>query len=205
MPALRISISDNADEVFAGIQAFNDAIVSVATPRALNRLRDQASTAGFRVAASLYGINVSTFSQYTTLSYASAQTLEASINVKGAGFPLYVLKPRQTRAGVTVVIKGKRVLIPHTFIAMMPNGHVGVFARGAYGARSSRQITGTGQSFGKFTFGRKRLPINELFTFTPGEAFDNPEVTKAMDARVANQATAVLQQEIRFATGIATT
>jgi hypothetical protein len=134
--------------------------------------------------------------KYATLRFATARDLVASKNVKGKGFPQSVIAPRQTAAGVSVLIKGKRVVIPHTFMAKMPNGHVGVFARGYYGAR--------------FTFAKGKhkrrpdgksteLPINELYSFAPPDAFSNPDVVEAMNDRVAEQMSKVVAQEIRVA------
>lgn len=169
----------------------------VGMARALNRLRDQAQVAGLRKVSEVYGIGPRTTEKYVSIDLASPDTLEASINAKGAGFPLYALQPRQTRAGVSVRIKGRRVTVPHAFIATMKSGHIGVFARGAYGGRG-RDIRASG-TFGRFTFGKRRLPINELYSFGPAEAMSNPDVVAAMEDRVDEQAAKVIESEIRFA------
>jgi hypothetical protein len=43
------------------------------------------------------------------------------------------------------------------------------------------------------------LPINELYTVAPPDAFSNPEAVDAMNDRVAEQEPKVIAQEIRFA------
>lgn len=55
---------------------------------------------------------------------------KAEITVKGGPLPIYAFKPRKTAAGIKVRIKGRAVLFPHSFIATMRSGHIGVFARG---------------------------------------------------------------------------
>jgi hypothetical protein len=191
-----VSLTTNVEQVFRDMDAYVDDVLSVAAPRALNKLRDQAKTAGFRKISDLYGIGPRTMDQYESETSAHDTTLQATINVKGKGFPLSAFQPRQTALGVSVLIKGVRQIIAHTFLATMPNGHVGVFARGTYGKSF---IFGRGQhkktSAGKWT----ELPINELYSFAPPDAFGNPQVVDAMQSRVDQQAPIVLKQEIRFA------
>jgi len=193
---VKVGLSTNVDQVLADLDGFVDDVVRIAAPRALDKLRDQAKTAGFRKISEIYDIGPRTMDRYASLTFANGRTLEASINVKGAGFPLYAFAPRQTRLGVSIRIKGKRVVIPHTFIAKMPSGHVGVFARGTYAGRFQFK---RGRRITKPRKARTELPINELFSFAPPDALSNPDVVDAMQARVDEQAGKVLKQEIRFA------
>lgn len=197
---MRLAVRSNIDQVFGELDRYVDQVETVAVPRALNKLGQQAQTAGFRKVSEIYGIGPRTMEKYATLKFATAQSLEVELTVRGKGFPIYTFSPRQTRGGVSVLIKGRRFIIPHTFIARMPSGHVGVFARGAYGGKSTKRIVLTGEEFGRFAFARRRLPINELYTMSPPDAASNPDVTDAMDERVQEQAAKVLQQEINFAT-----
>lgn len=196
--AMGLRARTNEDQVFADMDAFVARAQSIAMPRAINKLADQAQVAGFRAINDIYKIGPRTMEKYARIELAGPNKLEATINVKGAGFPLYAFQPRQTRQGVSVLIKGKRVLILHAFIATLPNGHTGVFARGAYGGKSRHNIAATGHGSSGFVFGRGRLPINELYTLSPPDAFGNPEVTQAMNDRVEEQAAKVIAQEIRF-------
>ncbi len=195
-----LSVKHNLDEVLDKLDAWASSVVEVAAPRALNKLLDQAQVAGLRKVNDIYRIGPRTFEKYARVSFAVPGQLEASITVRGAGFPLYLFNPRQVRGkggGVRVTLKGRSVFIPHAFIAKMRSGHVGVFARGAYGGKGKN--VSTGESFGKFQFGRKRYSINELFTFSAPGAFSNPDVTEAMNERVFEQYGSVINQEIRFA------
>lgn len=203
-----LAVRHNLDECFGQLEQAFDDVSSIAMPRALNALRDQAQTAGLRKLADIYDIGPRTMDQYVSVTFATSTDLEAMISVKGRGFPLAVFKPTQTALGVAVTIKGKRVVIPHTFIAKTASGHVGVFARGAYGGNGFGATT---DSFGRFRFGRghrvKRnnkwgsteLPISELYSFGPVEAFSNNEVTTAMQDRVDEQAAAVISKNIKSA------
>ncbi len=196
---MQLAVSTNIDQVFAQMDQFVEQAQAVAVPRALNRLREQAQTAGLREVARVYGVGPRTMERYLTVQLASVRELAATMTVRGVGFPLYAFSPRQTKAGVSVQVKGRRLIVPHAFIKRMRNGHIGVYARGAYGAKSGKLVP-NGQTFGRFRFGKGRLPINELFTTTPPSAFSNDDVTDAMYVRVRDQASKVLAQEVKFAT-----
>jgi len=180
-----------------------DAIRDIAEPRAINTLADQAEVAGDRKVAELYGISARTLQRYTTRKDARANDLEASITVKGRGFPLSEFRPVPTARGVQVTIKGRTFVIPHTFMVKRKFGR-NVFARGAYGGKGISRPTG--ESFGRFLFdrggiGRRHgLPINKLYTFAPPDTWSNPTVTAAMQDRVDSQAAAVLRREVAAVT-----
>lgn len=210
---MKLALRANADQVLADLDAFERTVREVAVPSALNRLRDMARVAGARRIAELYGIGVREVndSKYLKLAWANARSPLASLSMGGPGFPLSLFRPlRVPGVGVSVLIKGKRVLIPHTFLATMKSGHLIVGARGAYGGKSAKTIRRTG-TFGRFVFGRgerikapnkwgvTELPINEFLGFSLGDALSNREVENAMQDRVEQAAADVLRSEIRFA------
>lgn len=206
--AMAVRVLSNVDEVFDKLDGWANTIRNVAMPRAVNKLIDQARTAGFRKVNDIYRIGSRTFEKFANVELAKDGGFTASITVKGAGFPLYLFNPRMVYGrggGVRVTLKGRSVFIQHAFFKSqrgrpigMKSGHVGVFARGAYGGKGKQ--TFTGETFGKFRFGKQRFSINELFTFSAPGAFSNPEVTQAMNDRVAEQQAKVISAEIRFAT-----
>lgn len=194
---MKLGVSANFDKFEADLDAWG-AAVSTGVPRALAKLADQAETAGTRKAAEVYSLPVRAIANYWAVQPPSTQDeFEASVNAKGAGFPLSDFQPRQTKAGVSVSVKGRRFVIPHAFKATMGSGHQGVFARGRYGGGGA--LVPSGETFGRFVFGKARLPINELYTFAPPDTLDNQEVRAAMEDRVQQQAAAVIDHEIRFA------
>ena len=191
-----MSITTNAAEVARDLDAYVDGILERAVPRALNTLRQQAKVEGVREAARVYGMRSSDIDVSWREDPATRAVLEARINAKGAGFPLSLFKPVRTAKGVSVLIRGRRVTIPHSF--MVP-GRFGkrVFARGAYGAL--RRGTPTGETFGRFVFSKSRHPINQLYTFGPPETLANEIVQAAMNARLDEQMGPVIAREIRAA------
>lgn len=210
MAGLALRARTNVDDVLDKLDAWTADVFNIAAPRALNKLADQAQTAGLRKINELYRIGPRTMDRYVTTKLASVRDLEATITAKGSGFPLYLFQPRQIGGrgggvgkghakggGVSILLKGRRVLIPHAFIAKMKSGHVGVFARGAYGGKGKQDFTG--ETSGRFHFGKRRFSINELFTFSAPGAFSHPDVTDAMNQRVREQFGKVLSQEIAFA------
>jgi hypothetical protein len=194
---MRLSTRTNVDEVFAEIDRFMATVHDLAIPRALNRLRDQAQVAGLREIGRRYGVGPRTMEKYVSVTLASANDPLATVAAKGRGFTMAEMHPVKTSKGTSVLIKGKRHVIPHAFMVARFGKHV--FARGAYGGKGG--VRATGQGFGRFQFGKGRLPINELYTFGPATAFGNDDVTNAMQDRVEEQAAKVLRDEIRFAKG----
>ena len=173
--------------------------VATASTRTANRLIEQAKTAGLREISKIYGLGPRTFEKYVQITLARDGENEATIRVRGRELPVYLFDPRQTKAGVTVRIKGRRILIPGAFLARMRSGHIGVFARGAYGGKGLNGRT-SGRKFGRFVFLQGgRLPINEFYTFGPAEAFSNEDVVDTMQDRVFEQIDDVMRRELRFA------
>lgn len=191
---MRMNSRDNLPDVERDLDALRERILITAAPRFLNTLQDQAQTAGFREIRNEYQIQPATMDRYTTVQPARAGDLEASITVKGKGFPLSTFKPVQTKQGVAVTIKGRRVLIPHAFMLERFGSHV--FARGAY-AGKSKGMKPTGETFGRFAFGRGRLPISELWSFAPPDCLSNGKVQGVMNDRVAEQAPKILERELK--------
>lgn len=202
-----LALRTNIEDVFRDLDAVVRDMKTIAAARTLNVLEGQAEVVGFRKIAELYGVGPRTTEKYATVELATVTNLEATITVKGQGYPLSAFSPIPTKRGVSVKIKGQRHLYPGTFLARMPNGHVGVFARGAYGGKGATTLRVTGR-IGRFILGRGKrvirankwgsseLPINELYTSSPGDTFANDDVVQAMQDRVEQQAPIVMQREL---------
>lgn len=88
-------------------------------------------------------------------SMSRIDSLEWRMDVSGKGVPMKTYPARQTKKGVTVQVNaGKRKLVKGAFIARMKSGHVGVFMR----------------------MGKKRLPIEELYSSTLAHVFRDADV-----------------------------
>lgn len=191
---MKLRAKGNVDQVMRDFDALAAAI-EIGSARAANTLASQARVAGFRRISEVYQIGPRMMDAYATVKLAASGDLEASITVKGKGFPLSAFAPVQTRRGVSVRIKRQRFLIPHAFISAKLGGRV--YARGAYGGKGLRKASA--ERFGRFQFGISRLPINQLFTLGPSDAFSNPDVVDAMNERVEQQYAAVLKRELKQA------
>lgn len=119
---------------------------------------------------------------------------KAEITVKGGPLPIYAFKPRKTAAGIKVRIKGRAVLFPHSFIATMRSGHIGVFARGGY-----KNVPNPVSRFGHFKFSKERHPINEFFTFSLPQGFNNKLVMSRVIVRFQQRYPAILWHEYEWA------
>lgn len=211
---MRLSINVDTRTLDRRLDELEQAIL-LASTRTANALIERAKTSGFREVERVYGIGPRSFEKYARITLARGEEVVATITVKGRGLPMFHFQPRQTPKGVTVRVKGKRILIPHAFLGKMRSGHIGVFARGAYGGKGSKARL-SGEAFGRFQFikgsrkvqgrraggkGAKRsgLPINELYTFAPPDAFANRQVIDAMCTRIEDDAEKVMRQELRFA------
>jgi hypothetical protein len=217
------SVKVNTDDAFAKLDAYAEAVRNVALPDALNRLGEQARVAGEREIRKTYGLTIAQFSKYISVTPAlRGGKLEYTIAATGKGFPLLLFKPIQTRHGVSVVLKGRRVVVPHAFIQTV-GGNQQVWARGTYYAAASgtgttgkgagkrrkrgiREATGrsafeaTGERWGRFAFGRHHFPISLLRTTTPPSALMAPEVVRAMSDRIEEQMGKVINAAIKYAT-----
>lgn len=91
------------------------------------------------------------------------------LGVAGAPIPLYLYGARKTKRGVSVNVSGKRKIVGGAFIATMKSGHTGVFKRQ----------------------GKKRLPIEELFSSRVSDVFQNtgfiPRVHEFFQERFTNE------------------
>lgn len=129
-----------------------------ATVRSLNRAIKSGQVATARLMAADTGLKVSVVKASMAVSLATFGTPEASVrvfdfkrmplilfNVKDSGSKL----TKALGGGVSYAIGSVRKSIPNAFIAVMSNGHRGVFAR----------------------VGKKRLPIRELYGPSLGKVF----------------------------------
>lgn len=200
---MRISAKADLSPGFAQLDRLRRDIRK-AQVRAVNTLKSQAKVAGLKEVNTQYQIGPRTMEGFMTERNATEDTPEAALEVKGKRFGLKEFKPIQTKGGVSVLIKGRRVVVQHSF--MVDRFGSQVFAKGAYKGGVPRP-TGTSGSFthSKGGLGRRRsldpssrhgLPINVLTTFGPADAFSNEDVTEAMQDRVDEQAPAVLRREL---------
>ena len=107
-------------------------------------------------------------------------TLTAKVTATGRRLPLVDFGARQTRQGVTIMVKrsGGRKLIPHAFIARMQSGHEGLFLRvpGAKVEPTRGRYAGTGI---------KRQKIEERFSLSVGQMMIAQDVYAEVEEQLA--------------------
>lgn len=189
---MRLKFKDNADKVERDLDRLLEGALK-ARVRAINAVLPGVQRAGFAEIASVYQVKSSTMSKYASTQLAGQGSDEASITVKGKGFSLSEFNPRKGAKGVTVTIKGRDVLFPHSFMVPSRFGR-NVFARGAYGGKGVSRPSG--ESFGRFHYSIPRLPINKFYSFAPPDAFSNERVVAAMDAEAEARLAKQMEREL---------
>lgn len=112
-----------------GVPEFNRAMATLekqvfptATARALNLVASKMRTAMVKRVSEEMGVQQKVVRSRTKLTKATPKRDTALLEFRGRAFNLIEFKARQTKRGVSASPWGKRQLIPHAFIATMPQG-----------------------------------------------------------------------------------
>jgi hypothetical protein len=97
-------------------------VMPTATARALNLVATKMRTGQVRSISEEMGVQQKVVRTRTKLTKATPKRQQALLEFRGRAFNLIEFKARQTKRGVTASPWGKRRLIPHAFIATMPQG-----------------------------------------------------------------------------------
>lgn len=172
---MKLDIQIDTKSVERELQGLSRDIKEKALSSALNKTATQARTAAARRVKAIYQVSTRAVRNSIRIQRSNYRTLTATLIVDGKPFPVMAFSAKQNKSGVSFRLKGRRVMIPHAFIATMSSGHKGVFARGGY--PKSVGVINTGETWGgKFKFGVNRTPINELKTISVPYAFLNNSV-----------------------------
>lgn len=108
--------------------------------RAINRAATSTRTVMQRLVAKDTKLKVGAVRDQIRIEKAKpvADGLRARIIITGARIPLYLFGARPTKRGVSANTGQGRKVYPHTFIARMKSGHIGVFERKSRGKGSTR-------------------------------------------------------------------
>lgn len=160
-------------------------VINKATVRAINRIADQAKTQASKDIREVgYNVKAAVIKKSISIRRASSGFLRAVVKANGRPIPLINFSARQTKQGVSVIVKEGRKLIPGAFIATMANGHTGVFERVGHTHRKNRK----GQWSG--------LPIKQLFGPSVPSAFINETVQSSLLAMVREKFPVRFQHEL---------
>jgi len=198
---IELNVESNIDQVRLQFNNLAWNIEEKATIRALNRAGDQSVTAANREIRRVYTISAAfARRQIRVVNRASKGRLYFTIRIFSRRIPLAEFRPRQTQRGVSVAIKrGSRKLIPRAFLATMPSGHVGVFAR-IYGKeRPDPQFRfGSGSGARKRRWGEPDIPIGELTTLSVPRMFLERTVHAAVKRVARDSFNRNFQQQVNF-------
>lgn len=111
-----LSVKQSANEFLASIDSFTTRQMNQAASMALNRTMDGMRVDASREIRARYKVKVATVNKAFSFQRSTASSLTGVIRVRGRPLSLAGFDPRQTKAGVTVNVKGTRKLIRHAFI-----------------------------------------------------------------------------------------
>ena len=162
-----------------------------ATSGALNEMAEQVKVASARsIRDAGYKVRVRTIKQGLSISRASPSKLRAAVIARGRPIPLVEFSARETSRGVSVSVLHGRKTISGAFIAVMPNGHRGVFVR-VEGAQHKRMTTR-----GKVSW--HALGVRELFGPSVPDGLANKEVQDALQAFVSEKFPVLLERHHKW-------
>lgn len=136
-----IDIRADLDAATGMLGSLSGKPLKIAVARALTTTAKQARLVAVRTLVKRGGFDRAIVSDGLRVSAARAEGLTAIVRISGRPMPLSRFKPRQGKAGVSAAAWGERRTYAGSFLARMPSGHAGVFARTS----------------------KRRLPIKELW------------------------------------------
>ena len=188
-----VSIQGDMKEAATALKRVAENLRKKIVVRALRKTTAQAKTETRKAIKDEYKISSRVIGKSITTKTVPSTPPHAEISVQGGPLPMYALNAKQQKAGVRVKIKGRTIVVPHAFIATMRSGHTGVFARGSY--KGAVDPTGT---FGNFTFGKPRLPVGELRTFSLPQGFGSKTVMTRVILKFQAKYPQVLFHEVEW-------
>ena len=179
-PSLHVSVQDNLKSAVARLEVRSRKLVDDAAVRALNRTAGTVRTHAVREIRKRYRIAAGVVRGQMRIVRANRGRLTAEVIATGRRIPLIHFSARQTAKGVTVRVTAERKLVRHAFIATMPGGHTGVFARK----------------------GRERLPIKEIFSLSLPQAFTQKQIIESLKAIARERFNIEFTRELKFRAGL---
>jgi len=123
---IRLEGFSEADRFLAGLPRRARSILS----QTLNDGAKHAATEATRRVRETWNIKIRAAKAQLPITRSNAETLRATIRVKGGPIALMAFGPKQTRRGISIKVRrGKQTVLRHAFLATMQSGHTGVFYR----------------------------------------------------------------------------
>jgi len=132
-------------------------ILGKVTGRTLKRTATKFKTVTIKEVRKTYNIRAKDLKEYIKLKKTG--DMEYRFNIQGKTLGLEKFKARQTKRGVSVMVKrGQRFKLSHAFLAKDSNGNIRVFERET----------------------KKRMPITRLFSLSVPQMFNEKILKKGM-------------------------
>lgn len=180
---IEAKVTSNVDKVLAEFTIVSQGIADKAAVRALNRAADSTRTAGKREVTKIYNVKSRSANEQFAITRAFPGNLRSLVTVRGKPIPLYEFDAKWKQGqpgGTSVKVRrdGGRKIVPHTFVARMRSGKIGVFERKGSG----------------------RLPIRMLYSIGLPRMFLNRVVQKSVKQVAAESFEKNFRQQVKYLT-----
>ena len=155
-------------------------VIPVALVRSLNKTLQATQSTAVKAIAHNIGVKQKTIRDFLAMTKAQRQRLMAILSAPHKRrLTLLQIDPRasQNARGVAYRAGGQRRQIDHAFIAVMKNGHRGIYARKS---------------------GAGRLPIRELQGASMPQVFMQPDIQQQMKTTLGCRWQPILDHELRY-------
>lgn len=155
--------------------------INLGLARAINHTIAKAKTSSARDLQVSYSIKARDVKKALAVHKASRRGLTGSLMASVRPIPLQAFSARQNQKGVSVRVKKSRKTIRSAFIATMPSGHKGVYARGGYKGKDfqfrKKRVVKTG----------KDLPIGELMSASIKSMYTDKIILDNLKSKIHSQ------------------
>lgn len=192
---IHVTVENAVQELRKEFRDLTNAEFSKGTARAINHTLSKVKTASSKEIRQVYNLMARDVNQALTVRRAYPTELTGMVIAEGKPIPLRRFNPRQTKEGVSVIIKkGSRVLIKSAFLGTMPNSSTGVYARGRYQGKDFafrhqriKQAGGYKNVGGRFQPVNNDLNINQLTSLSIPRAFAQSVVINALKKQIETE------------------
>jgi hypothetical protein len=187
---MQFSYTTNVQDVISELNAAA-ADAKPAVVRALNKTMDRVKVRAARLVRDTgYNLLIRDIKDAIRVSKASSSRLRADAMAKGRPIPLIKYGAKEVKNGVSVNVLNGRRIIPHAFIATMPNGAKHVCIR----EPNAKHLKKSKNGVVRWT----ALPIKVLFGPAIPDALANKAVSESLIALMGERFPVILEHEHAF-------
>lgn len=176
---MKIDVRGSLDRIIADLGKVRSGVIDRAVTLAINRVGEMAITQASReLRADGYNFTATEIKSAFTQRKATTGSYTTTLKVRRRTKSLMEFRPRESKAGVTVLIHGSPKLIKGAFIGQRLNGKPGVFvedkAAGKIVMRRQKQYK-RGSKGGWYS-----VPVRKLYGPSVGGAYSNRKIQDVM-------------------------